>query len=91
MPIYEYQCSDCSCVFDKNKKISERDEVSEEVCPECARVGSVKRLLASPLVAYSVTSNGSYGSKVPEGFKDVLRKIDERSPGSRMKETSSFL
>lgn len=91
MPIYEYQCSSCSHIYEKNKKMSERDEVADEVCPECSRTDSVKRLLASPLIGYSVTSNGSYGSKVPDGWKDVLRKIDERSPGSRMKDTSSFL
>jgi hypothetical protein len=41
------------------------------------------------MVAYSVTSGG-YG-KPPEGFREVLRNIHRRSPGSQMDKTSSFL
>ena len=91
MPTYDYECKSCSHVFEQVKKISDRDNTSDTVCPECSQISHVQRLLSAPLIAYSVVAGGSYGTSVPDGFKDVLRKIDSRSPGSRMKETSAFL
>lgn len=91
MPVYDYKCKSCGQTTELSRKISARDETAEITCSNCSTTGSFERLVAAPLVGYSVTVNGGYGSKIPSGFKDVLRKIDERSPGSRMKETSSFL
>ena len=33
MPIYDFHCTDCGCVFELQRKIAERDESAE--CPEC--------------------------------------------------------
>lgn len=90
MPLYDYSCS-CGHHLEINKKIADRDDVSDITCPECTETGHIKRELSSPLVGYSITVNGGYGSKVPDGFREVLKRVDERAPGSRMKETSSFL
>lgn len=91
MPLYNFNCLKCGHTFELNKKISDRDETSSETCPECSTTGQMERMVSAPLVGYSIAVNGGYGAKVPDGFKDVLRKIDARSPGSRMKETSSFM
>lgn len=91
MPIYDYKCQSCGEQSEFNRKISARDETSELTCLNCSTTGLFERLVSAPLVGYLVTVNGGYGSKVPDGFRDVLRKIDQQSPGSRMKETSSFL
>ena len=91
MPIYDYACSKCAAKSELNKRISDRDNTQSDGCPNCSLVGTLERVLSAPLIGYSTTIKGSYGNKIPDGFKDVLRKIDQKSPGSRIKETSSFL
>lgn len=91
MPLYNYVCSDCSETVELNKKIVDRDNIEDDICPSCGAVKSLSRALSAPLVAYSVSVNGGYGSKVPDGFKDVLNKIHARSPGSKLDKTSSYM
>jgi putative FmdB family regulatory protein len=91
MPTYDYKCRDCGSSKEFNLKISERDVTENLLCPECDQTGTFERQVSAANVGYLTTVAGGYGNKVPDGFRDVLRKIDERSPGSRMKETSSFL
>lgn len=91
MPLYNFTCSSCSNTTEINKKISDRDVTNDLICPNCSLVGTLERNLSAPMVGYSITVNGGYGSKVPSGFKDVLKKIHENSPGSRMDKTSSFM
>ncbi len=81
MPVYDYKCGKCDHVFELSKKISDRDETSTESCPECSTVGQIERMVGAPLVGYSVSVNGGYGSKVPDGFKEVLKKIHS-APGA---------
>lgn len=89
MALYDYQCTSCSATFELSKKISDRDDVSNETCPECATVGQITRQVGSPMVGYSIATSG-YG-RPPEGFREVLRKIHDRAPGSKMDKTSSWL
>jgi putative FmdB family regulatory protein len=91
MPMYDFKCSNCEHIFEENKKISERDDTTSLTCVECSTTGSITRMVGTPLVGYSISVNGGYGSKVPSGFKDVLNRIHERAPGSRMDKTSSFM
>lgn len=85
MPTYDYKCKDCESEFEVVCKISEMNDV--KVCPECTSENTERFIGGAP----------SFGDpfrlglkKVPDGFKEVLKKID-KSPGSRLKETSSFL
>jgi hypothetical protein len=71
------------------KKISERDSTSEDSCPSCQKIGTLNRQVGAPLVGYSTYVNGA--GKPPEGFREVLRRIHQRAPGSQMDRTSSFL
>jgi putative FmdB family regulatory protein len=91
MPIYSYQCLECENVFDHSQKISERDDHTSLRCLNCDSTASFQRLVAAPLVGYSTTIKGGYGNKVPDGFKEVLKKIHTKAPGSRMDKTSSFM
>ena len=90
MPTYDYKCSKCDSVFELSKKISDRDDVSLQNCPECSQTGFIQRLVGSPMVAYSVTVKGGYGNNLPDGFKQVLSQIDSKAPGSRLRETSTY-
>lgn len=89
MPIYNFKCSSCDSDHDLMKKISARDDTAEDSCPECGKVGTLNRQVSTPLIGYSTHVNGS--GKPPEGFREVLRRIHARSPGSKMDLTSSFL
>lgn len=89
MAIYEYQCSECSAVLELNKKIADRDLVSEDTCPECQSVGTLNRLVAAPTLGYMTTTGAS--SRPPDGFREVLRNIHKRAPGSQLDKTSSFI
>lgn len=91
MPTYDYECKNCSTHVELVKKISSRDDTTEDTCNTCLSEGTLVRLVSAPLIAYSISVNGGYGSRVPDGFKDVLKKIHERSPGSKMDKTSSYM
>lgn len=90
MPYYNFSCQSCDAVFELSRKIADRDEVATETCPECSTVGQITRLVGSPMVGYSVTTPGGYGT-IPDGFKEVLRRIHKRAPGSRLDKTSSYM
>ena len=91
MPLYNFECSQCKNVIELNKKIADRDDTVSETCPECSTTGFITRLVSAPLVGYSIAVNGGYGSRVPDGFKEVLKRIHKRAPGSQMDKTSSYM
>lgn len=89
MALYDYTCS-CGYEFEASMKISERDNVENLSCPSCNSKGTSTRKVSSAMLAYSVTTPGGYG-KISDGFKEVLQRIDKNVPGSKIKETSSYL
>ena len=89
MTIYAYQCTECQEVFDMNKKIAERDSIESDECPACKAVGKITRLVSAPTIGYGVTIGAS--GKPPDGFREVLRNIHKRAPGSQLDKTSSFM
>ena len=72
-----------------NRKISERDETRDVVCPECATTGELSRQVSAPMFAYGITTAGGYGSSIG-GFQEVLSKIHKKAPGSCLDQTSSY-
>ena len=88
MPIYDYVCGSCNHSYEENRKIADRDNLTDVECLECHKIGQISRQVGSPLVAYSVATNGY---KHPEGFREVLQRIHSRAPGSQMDKTSSYL
>ena len=47
MPLYEYQCKQCSHRFEKIQSFSAPEE---KVCPECG--GEVERLISAPAIQF---------------------------------------
>lgn len=91
MALYNYKCLHCHSEFELSRKIIERDSVETQSCLHCLKVGNIIRTLSSPLIGYSISVNGGYGSKVPSGFKEVLNKIHKKAPGSNMDKISTFI
>jgi len=75
MPTYDYQCSECDHVFEAFRKISERNDISELVCPACTRGGSSNYIMSSPMIVSGVGSLS--GRKTDAGWKETLSKIKE--------------
>lgn len=91
MALYDYECSGCKAIHEISKRISNRDTVDEEACPNCGKIGTLNRIVSAPLISYTTTVPGSYGRSVPDGFKEVLRKIHKQAPGSNLDKTSSYM
>lgn len=75
MPTYEFKNNETGEVIEKVMKIAERDEFLKEnpsFEPHHASVAAV-----GDSVRLGVT-------KVDKGFREVLQKIHERTPGSRL-------
>lgn len=85
MPMYDFHCHSCGNTFEMIVKYSESENPQE--CPECKEKNS-HRMPSAPLFGDSDRMFAQ--KKVPDGFKEVLRKIHNGSPGSRLKETSSI-
>ena len=77
MPIYEFQCSDCQCRFERLQKLADADP---DLCPECGK-SSVRRCLTAP--AFRLSGSGWYETDFKkEG--DVKRNLtsSESAPTS---------
>ena len=86
MPTYDYRCKECSHQFEVVCKISEMN--SERECPECG-AGKAERFLSS---APGLGDAAGLGIKrPPQGWVDTLKKIHEKTPGSRLNETSKYI
>ncbi len=78
MPTYTYQCQKCEHMFERVLPISLRYEPTTLPCPECNET-AVHKLVDTPPLADPVRLGRI---KTPDGFKDVLRNIRDRNPGS---------
>ena len=83
MPIYNYQCSECSHVFEAFRKMSERNNVSELICPACAKMGVSEYVMSSPMIVSGVGSLS--GHKTDGGWKETLSKIKAANPINNIK------
>lgn len=76
--IYEYACSDCNHVFEVVKRLAEIDRV--EACPQCGSQETARKIFAP-----GFTTSESLGRvKAPGEFRDLLKTIHTRTPGSQM-------
>ena len=83
MPIYNYQCSDCKHTFEAFRKISERNSISELVCPACTKQGISEYVMSSPMIVSGIGSLG--GHKTDAGWKETLSKIKEANRVNNIK------
>lgn len=82
MPLYDYKCSKCDNDWETFKKMSARDVPVQEPCPNCGRIGFVRRLLTYGGIADPVLLGKI---KPPPGFTSVLKRIASEHPEHTMK------
>jgi putative FmdB family regulatory protein len=87
MPTYEYQCDLCEHYFTKFTSISTMNLAEEEPCPNCAEIAVKKVMFTAPSIGDAVRLRIR---RPDNGFKEVLHKIHEKSPRSRIKDNSTF-
>lgn len=86
MPIYDYKCKDCTHRFDKMVKMN--DHQKNQICPICS--GIAERIVSD--YAPSIGDPIRLGLRKPsDGFRDLLRNIDAKTPGSILKNNSSYI
>ena len=88
MPTYEYQCEKCEHYFTRNVSISSMHEPEGEPCANCGELSVKKVILTAPTLGDPVR----LGLRRPDnGFKEVLQKILDKTPGSTLKSNSSYI
>lgn len=85
MPLYRFVCSECEHDFEKI--VSYETSCSPIECPECKK-DAANRMPSAPL--FGDADRMFAQKKTSSGWKSVLKKIHDGSPGSRMTETSSI-
>ena len=76
MPIYEYSCKCCEHVFERKLAISDRNLPESEPCPACTTGSVVKNNGNLNMIQYGL---GAEAKNNAGGFKEVLKRIDEKS------------
>ena len=79
MPVYEFDCSECTHGFEKMETISKRNNPLKEPCPRCGYKGNIIRLISGADICDPV----SLGlTKVPKGYNEVVKNIQKAHPGN---------
>jgi len=73
MPVYEYQCENCSCRFELKRRFSDNSVVT---CPECGR--NTRRIFTPAPIIFK--GSGFYVTDNPARGK---RKLDNKRDGDR--------
>lgn len=80
-------CQDCGYTFEASLKIDKRDELVGADCEKCL---TGKLFRAVNTVAFGDPVRMGFGEKNSGGIRDVLKKIHEKAPGSRLDQTSTI-
>ena len=84
MPTYSYRCK-CGNEFDVLCKIAEMDD--PKPCSACGGTTNERFLSAAPSMGDSVR----LGIRRPDaGFREVLSRIHEKTPGSTLNQNANF-
>lgn len=82
--LYEYICGKCNHIWERQLRLSEYKKPIEEACPSCEENGSISQYfggMPTTIDAYKL------GIKKPDnGFREVMAKIHEKTPGSKLKD-----
>ena len=79
MPIYAFECTDCSHAFDRLQKLSDPDP---DACPACGKA-AIKRQLTAP--AFRLAGSGWYETdfkKDGENKRNLAGNADAAKPAS---------
>jgi putative FmdB family regulatory protein len=89
LPIYQYTCDHCGHTWDATYKISNRKDPEQEPCPECQKLQSIRQCITS--VSFGMENDIRSKISKPQGeFKEVLSKIHEKTPRSRLNKVIDF-
>jgi putative FmdB family regulatory protein len=82
MPFYAYACPSCGNTFEKLLKIADRDTAQACTCGTQA-----ERQVEAPMMSDPVRMGRV---KPDSGFREVLHKIHEKNPGSKLNQNPYF-
>lgn len=80
MPTYTFKDRNTGEVFDKLMKISEREEFLKEN-------PHLESVVSAPMLVDPIRLGGL---RPPSGFKEVLKNIHDRTPGSQLKKNGNI-
>ncbi len=81
MPVYEFECSECTHGFEQMETIANRNNPLEEPCPRCGYEGNVIRLISGSEICDPVSLGVR---KVPKGYNEVIKNIKKSYPGNTL-------
>jgi putative FmdB family regulatory protein len=88
IPTYNYICTACNHEWEEFQKIANMNAPLACECPSCKELGRIeKRIYHAPPLGDSVRLGIS---KTDGGFKDVMKNIHHRTPGSMLDKTSTI-
>lgn len=85
MPLYSYECKSCKNFFEESYRIAERNIPTEKPCVECKK-GEVVQVIMGMNIGDSVRLGIT---KPSSEFTEVLTKISDNNPRSRLHEKLS--
>ncbi len=88
MPSYDYQCNKCAHIFGKISRIVDKNMPIMEACPSCGEYAIKQVMLSMP--ACIQAHKTMHGKKPDGGFREVLAKVHEQTPGSDLKSMLPF-
>ena len=77
MPIYEYNCSECNCQFDRYLSVTERETPVTEPCPEC---GETKVRKGISVTTMGVDMNCTPDRKTNGDWSKLVDKLKHGTP-----------
>lgn len=86
MPMYDYKCTSCDELYEKNVKIAEMNAPQE--CPYCGSHESEKFIGGAPAIGDSIRMGIT---KPSDGFRDRLREIHKNTPGSTLASNNRYI
>ena len=87
MPMYDFKCTNTECNHEFERKTS-YEERESQTCPECGKPADKVWAGQGPGMGDPVRLGLM---KPSDGFRDVLRNIHKRTPGSQLNTNSSYI
>ena len=83
MPVYKFECSECSHQFEQFRTIAQYDIPLKEACPFCYKIGYISRLIYTLGFVDSHKLESTPGrTKPPREFNNLLKDIKKKNKGS---------
>ncbi len=82
--LYQYRCTACENIWERQLKLADREVPFNEPCPKCETEGNVVQYLGN--MPMHIDSHKLGIKKPDQGFREVLSRVHEKTPGSRLKD-----